>query len=70
MIMIVIRVSRSHWGKALLAMTEVGPVHVIAKDPLIEVLPAHLEVLKARGLSYEIVTPVRRTAQRRHAKSD
>jgi len=68
--MIVIRIARSQWDKALLAMTEVGPVHVIAKEPLIEVLPAHLAGLKALGLAAESRPPARRTAQRRHATSN
>jgi hypothetical protein len=43
--MIVIKIPRKQWGKAWRAMIEIGPVRMIAKDPLVVVLPAHLELL-------------------------
>jgi hypothetical protein len=36
-------------------MIEVAPVRLVADDPVYEVLPAHLELLTARGLRYEVV---------------
>ncbi|HKA06188.1 MAG TPA: hypothetical protein VKD71_02945 [Gemmataceae bacterium] len=36
-------------------MIEVGPVRLIASDPVYEVYPQHLELLTARGFSYEVV---------------
>ena len=36
---------------------QVAPVRLIADDPVYEVLPAHLELLTARGFSYEVVPP-------------
>ena len=36
-------------------MIEVAPVRLIGDDPVYEVLPAHLEVLTARGFTYEVV---------------
>ena len=53
--MLTIRLQKSDWGKAWRAMIEIGPVRLIADDPLYEVLPAHLELLTARGFSYEVV---------------
>ena len=53
--MITIRIPKSQRGKAWRAMIEIGPITLIAKDPIYEVLPAHLEMLKARGFSYEVV---------------
>ncbi len=53
--MITIRLAKKQWGKAWRAMIEVGPVHLVADDPIYEVLPAHLEVLDARGFQYEMV---------------
>lgn len=53
--MIAIRLPRAQWGKAWRAMIEVAPVRLIAKGPIYEVLPAHLELLDARGFSYEVV---------------
>lgn len=68
--MIVIRIPRKQWGKAWRAMIEIGPVRMIAMDPLVEVLPAHLELLTTRGFSFERVEPARRPLKRRHATSD
>ena len=66
--MITIRLPKQEWGKAWRAMIEVAPVRLIADDPLYEVLPAHLELLDARGLNYEVVRPrPRAKEERRHA---
>jgi hypothetical protein len=53
--MVTIRLSKSEWGKAWRAMLEVAPVRLIGDHPVYEVLPAHLEVLTARGFTYEVV---------------
>jgi hypothetical protein len=68
--MTVIRVPRKEWGRALMAMTAIAPIRVIGKDPLVEVLPAHLQLLADRGISYEIVPEIRRNSKRRHAASN
>jgi hypothetical protein len=69
--MITIRLPKAEWGKAWRAMIEVAPVRLVAGDPVYEVLPAHLEVLTARGFSYEIVQrPTRRPEKRRHGTAD
>ena len=57
--MIAIRLPKKQWGRAWKAMVEIGPVTMIAADPVYEVLPVHLDLLKARGFSYEIVAPER-----------
>jgi hypothetical protein len=53
--MLTIRLSKSDWGKAWRAMIELAPVRLIADDPIYEVLPAHLELLNARGFRYEVI---------------
>jgi hypothetical protein len=53
--MLTIRLSKAEWGKAWRAMIEVAPVRLVADDPVYEVLPAHLELLTARGFTYEVV---------------
>jgi hypothetical protein len=69
--MLTIRLPKAEWGKAWRAMIEVAPVRLIASDPLYEVLPAHLEVLTARGLSYEVVkSRPARPEKRRHGTAD
>ncbi len=69
--MITIRLPKAHWGKAWRAMIEIGPVRMIAKDPIFEVLPAHIELLTARGVSYEVVSSQpRRAEKRRHGTAD
>lgn len=69
--MIVIRLDKQQWGKAWRAMIDVGPVRLIADEPIYEVLPVHLELLNARGFSYEIVKPQpREKRERRHAAPD
>ena len=69
--MLTIRLAKADWAKAWRAMIEVGPVRLIADDPLYEVLPAHLELLTARGFGYEVV-PLRprTTEKRRHGMAD
>ena len=69
--MLTIRLSKAEWAKAWRAMIEVAPVRLIRDDPVYEVLPAHLEVLTARGFTYEVV-PVRsrRAEKRRHGTAD
>src|SRR5262245_16769975 len=49
-----IRLPKSQRGKAWRAMIEIGPVRLVAKDPIYEVTPAHLALLQASGFSYEI----------------
>ena len=61
--MITIRLRKQHWGKAWRAMIEVGPVRLIARDPMYKVLPAHLDVLKALDIPYEPVNPKDLTQQ-------
>jgi hypothetical protein len=69
--MLTIRLSKAEWPRAWRAMIEVTPVRLIGDDPIYEVLPAHLEVLTARGFTYEVV-PVRprRIEKRRHGAAD
>lgn len=69
--MITIRLPKSECGKAWRAMIEIAPVRLIADDPIYEVAPAHLELLTARGFSYEIITmPPKRPEKRRHGKAN
>jgi hypothetical protein len=69
--MLTIRLAKADWGRAWRAMIEVAPVRLVADDPVYEVLPAHLEVLTARGFTYEVVAPrPRRPEKRRHGTAD
>jgi hypothetical protein len=69
--MITIRLAKRQWGKAWRAMIEIGPVRLIAREPIYEVLPAHLELLDARGFSYEVLRPQPRGKdRRRHGTAD
>ena len=69
--MLTIRLPKSEWAKAWRAMIEIAPVRLVANDPIYEVLPAHLEVLTARGFTYEIVAMrPRRSERRRHGTAD
>lgn len=69
--MLTIRLSKREWAKAWRAMIEVAPVRLIADDPVYEVLPAHLELLTARGFSFEVVQlRPRRAEKRRHGTTD
>jgi hypothetical protein len=54
-VMLTIRLAKADWAKAWRAMIELAPVRLVADDPLYEVLPAHLELLTARGFSSEVV---------------
>ena len=69
--MLTIRLPKAEWAKAWRAMIEVGPVRLIGDDPLYEVLPAHLEMLAARGFAYEVMTErPRQPGKRRHGMAD
>lgn len=69
--MLTIRLPKAQWAKAWRAMIDIAPVRLIADDPLYEVLPAHLEVLTARGFTYEVVTSRPRSREkRRHGTAD
>ena len=69
--MLTIRLPKTEWAKAWRAMIEVAPVRLIADDPMYEVLPAHVELLTARGFNYELVqSRPRRPEKRRHGKVD
>ncbi|HEY2251818.1 MAG TPA: hypothetical protein VGH74_12185 [Planctomycetaceae bacterium] len=52
-----VRIPKHHWGKAWRAMIEIAPVRLVADDPIYEVLPAHVELLAAQGVAYEVVRP-------------
>jgi hypothetical protein len=52
-------------------MIELAPVRLVSKEPVYEVYPAHLELLAARGIPYEVVTlPSRGQERRRRATPD
>ena len=69
--MLTIRLPKAEWDKAWRAMIEVAPVRLIADDPIYEVLPSHLELLTARGFTYEVVQlRPRRLEKRRHGTAD
>jgi hypothetical protein len=51
--MVTIRLLKADWAQAWRAMIEVGPVRLVAADPIYEVMPAHLELLTERGFRYE-----------------
>ncbi len=53
--MLAIRIPKKDWGKAWRAMIEAGPIRLVTDDPIYEVLPIHLEILRERGFSYEVV---------------
>ena len=65
--MLAVRIPKKQWGKAWRAMIEVAPVRLIAADPVYEVLPAHVELLDERGISYEVVKsgPIGKLSPRR-----
>jgi hypothetical protein len=52
-------------------MIELAPQRLLRDDPVSQVLPAHLEVLTARGFTFEVV-PMRprRAEKRRHDTAD
>ena len=68
--MIVIRLPKKQWGKAWRAMIEIAPIRLIAPDPLYEVLPAHLDLLKEMDIAFEVVAPELPIVKRRHAAPD
>lgn len=69
--MLTIRLPKSEWAKAWRAMIEIAPVRLIAPDPVYEVLPAHVELLNARGFTYEVVPKQpRKPEKRRHGTAD
>lgn len=69
--MIAIRIPKAQRSNAWRAMIEIAPVRLVAKDPIYEVFAAHLELLNARGFTYEIVsTPLGRPESRRRATAD
>ena len=53
--MLAIRIPKHHWGKAWRAMIEIAPVRLVSADAIYEVLPAHVEMLAAQGVAYEVV---------------
>jgi len=53
--MLTIRLAKADWAKAWRALIEVAPVRLVGDDPIYEVLPAHLEMLTARGFAYVVV---------------
>ncbi len=69
--MLTMRLPKAEWAKAWRAMIEVAPGRLVGDDPVYEVLPAHFELLTARGFTYEVV-PLRprRTEQHRHGAAD
>ena len=69
--MIAVRIPKAQRAKAWRAMIEIAPIRLISKEPVYEVLPAHLDLLAARGISYEVVgPPSSRQENRRRASSD
>lgn len=64
--MITIRLPKNEWAKAWRAMIEIAPVRLIAEDPIYEVLPSHLDLLTARGYTFEVVQVKRRRPEKRH----
>ncbi|MCI0699486.1 MAG: hypothetical protein L0241_00175 [Planctomycetia bacterium] len=66
-----VRFPKAERGKAWRAMIEIGPVRLIASDPIYEVLPAHVEMLTTRGFCFELVTTrPRPTEKRRHGTAN
>ena len=65
--MLAVRIPKHHWGKAWRAMIELAPVRLVSADRIYEVLPAHVELLAAQGVAYEVVRPEpkRKKSQRR-----
>ncbi len=66
-----IRLKKTDRAKAWRAMIEVGPVRLIAPDPIYQVLPVHLELLNNRGFAFEVIPARPRQAEkRRHGTAD
>lgn len=55
LLMLAIRIAKAQRARPWRAMIDVAPVRLVAKDPIYEVNPAHLELLTALGISYEVV---------------
>jgi hypothetical protein len=55
--MIAIRIPKAKRAKAWRAMIDVAPIRLVSMEPVYEVLPAHLELLSARGIPFEVVGP-------------
>jgi hypothetical protein len=53
--MIAIRIPKAQRAKDWRAMIDVAPIRLVSKEPVYEVLPAHLELLSARGIPFEVV---------------
>ncbi len=74
--MIAIRIPKEHWGDAWGALIEIAPIRLIAKDPICEVMPAHLELLQSRRIPIEIVQQTAQSSKktdpekRRRAQAD
>ena len=64
--MIAIRIPKHQRAKAWRAMIEIAPVRLLATDPIYEVHPGHLDLLSARGFSYEVVVPSSSHRENRH----
>ncbi len=67
--MIAVRIPKAQRAKAWRAMIEVAPIRLVSKEPVYEVLPAHLELLASHGLSYEVVGPPSRPQENRRRAS-
>jgi hypothetical protein len=57
--MLAVRIPKRQWGRAWRAMIEIAPVRLVGSDPVYEVFPAHVALLDAQGVAYEVVRPVR-----------
>jgi hypothetical protein len=55
--MIAVRIPKAQRARAWRAMIELAPVRLVSSEPVYEVCPAHLDLLTARGIPYEIVRP-------------
>ena len=63
--------SKNRMGQSLAGDDRGRPVRLVGNDPLYEVLPVHLELLTARGFTYEVVPArPRRPEKRRHGTAD
>jgi hypothetical protein len=53
--MLAIRIAKAQRAKAWRLMIEVAPVRLVATDPIYVVCPAHLDLLSAQGIPYEVL---------------
>jgi hypothetical protein len=67
--MLTVRIPKSQRPKAWRAMIEVGPIRLVSKEPVYEVLPAHLELLAKHGIPHELISFSRCRRKNRRAKS-